>query len=132
MDPNTPIGFWWIGLSLGASVAHIVCSTICEEKRPMRLTLINPFADRVELSAIRGFPMGDQWHLRPDKYALPPETVADVVLSLRDERIPSEQGLRLHSQWGAQRSRVIWTDADHVISDSNEQQRLAKLLLQTP
>ena len=132
MHSDTEPSNWWIGLSLGAAVAHIVCSTVCAEKRPTRLTLINPFADRIELSKIRQFALDDQWPLRPDKYPLPPGTVADLVLSSRDERIPPEQGLSLHALWGAQRSRVVWADSDHVISDSDEQRRLAESLLNTP
>jgi len=130
MHSDTPVGGWWIGLSLGAAVAHIVCSTICRERRPRRLTLINPFADRAELSIIRGFDLGNQWRLRPEKYSVPAGISVDLILSSRDERIPPDHGLRLQSLWEDQRSRVVWTDSDHVISDSSEQQRLAELLLQ--
>ena len=130
LHSDTPAGGWWIGLSLGAAVAHIVCSTVFSEKRPRRLTLINPFADRVELSIVRGFALGDQWRIRPEKYRVPPGISVDLILSLRDERIPLEQGLRLQSLWSDPRSRVVWTDSDHIISDFTEQQRLAKLLLQ--
>lgn len=132
MHLDTPASNWWIGLSLGAAVAHIVCSTICGEKRPARLTLINPFADRMELSQIRGFDLGDQWRLCPDRHGLPPGTIVDLVLSSRDEHVPPEQGLRLHALWGNQRSRVVWADSDHAISDSTEQCRVAELLLQSP
>lgn len=132
MESDTAPSNWWIGLSLGAAVAHIVCSTVCTANRPTRLTLINPFADRLELSRILHFALDDQWPLRPDKYPLPRGTVADLVLSSRDERIPPEQGLRLHSLWGAVRSRVVWTNSDHVISDTAEQRRLAESLLHIP
>jgi len=123
---------WWIGLSLGGAVAHIVCSTICAEKRPARLTLINPFADRIELSKIHQFALDEQWPLRPYKYPLPPGTIVDLVLSLRDERIPSEQGLHLHALWEAKKSQVLWVDSDHAISDSDAQRRLVESLLYIP
>jgi len=129
-NSDAPVSTWWIGLSLGASIAHIVASTISPPKKPKRLTLINPFSDRVALSQIKGFELGDQWPIAPCLYDLPSMTFAEIVLSSDDTQIPNDQGMRLHVEWGSMRSRVITIDGDHSLSAIKSQEILAKALLE--
>ena len=128
-DPKRTVSHWWIGLSLGAAVAHIAVCTAPQSHRPKRLTLINPFADRMELSRHLGFSMIDQWRLKPIDFHSPGGILVDLIISRFDERIPPEHGHRLKECYSAGDVAVIELDADHALSEESQQRRLASLLL---
>jgi hypothetical protein len=128
-DPKRVSSDWWIGLSLGAAVAHIVACTIPEPRRPKRVTLINPFADRMELSRHLGFPMGDQWRLKPINFQSPGGILVDLVISRLDDRIPPEHGHRLKDCYSVDDLALFELDADHALSENNQQRLLASFLL---
>ncbi len=121
---------WWIGLSLGAAVAHIVAATIPVRSRPRRLTLINPFADRIELSRQRGFSLKDQWPLRPVEPFAAQCMKVDLVLSRFDERIPWSHGVRLQECYRATDVRLLSLEADHALTTPAIQVDLANWLLE--
>ena len=119
---------WWIGLSLGASVAYLVASAISAESIPKRITLINPFADRAQLAWEKGFSLVGQWLLSPLNHGLY-VPIVDIVLSLNDDRIPIEHGKQLLSMITATELRVIMLNADHAVSCCSAQLYLADMLL---
>lgn len=120
--------YWWIGLSLGAAIAHIVASVIPIGVRPRRITLINPFADRAQLAKEKNFSLQGQWSLNPVEYKLCVPYV-DLVLSLQDDRIPNEHGKRLLPHINAEKVQVIMLNADHAVQCHSIQSDLAKVLL---
>jgi pimeloyl-ACP methyl ester carboxylesterase len=128
-DPKNPTSDWWIGLSLGAAVAHIVACTTPESRRPKRLTLINPFADRLELSLQLGFSMSGQWRLKPIEFHSPGGIIVDLIISTRDERIPPDHGQQFKDCYSAVDIAVVELDADHTISKESQQRQLGALLL---
>ena len=119
---------WWIGLSLGASVAYLVASAISAESIPKRITLINPFADRAQLAWEKGFSLVGQWLLSPLNHSLY-VPIVDIVLSLNDDRIPIEHGKQLLSMITATELRVIMLNADHAVSCCSALLYLADMLL---
>ena len=119
---------WWIGLSLGASVAYLVASAISAESIPKRITLINPFADRAQLAWEKGFSLVGQWLLSPLNHSLY-VPIVDIVLSLNDDRIPIEHGKQLLSMITATELRVIMLNADHAVSCCSAHLYLADMLL---
>jgi pimeloyl-ACP methyl ester carboxylesterase len=127
--PHSPP--WWIGLSLGAAVAHVVAATIPASWRPRRLTLINSFADRELLAHTRDIGLEGQWLLRPIDFAPAAEVRIDIVMSVNDERIPPEHSVRLAAALGPD-TRIIRLTADHAISDAQVQRQLARELLEHP
>jgi pimeloyl-ACP methyl ester carboxylesterase len=129
-DPERTVSNWWIGLSLGAAVAHIAACTAPAPRRPNRLTLINPFADRMELSEQLGFSMSDQWRLKPIDFHSPGGIRVDLVISVFDERIPLEHGHRLMDCYPASDVALIKLDTNHAVDDS-QQRLLASFLLAT-
>ena len=128
-DPQRAVSKWWVGLSLGAVVAHIAACTAPEGRRPKRLTLINPFADRMELSQHLGFSIADQWRLRPIDFHSPGEILVDLIISKFDERIPPDHGHRLKDCYSTGDVTLIELDADHALSQESQQRLLASLLL---
>lgn len=126
---RTSVGaYWWIGLSLGAAVAHIVASVIPLESRPRRITLINPFANRAQLAKEKNFSLAGQWSLNPVDYQLYVPHV-DLVLSLQDDRIPNEHGKRLLPKFNAAKVHLITLNADHAVKCRSTQSNLAETLL---
>jgi hypothetical protein len=119
---------WWIGLSLGASVAYLVASAISAESIPKRITLINPFADRAQLAWEKNFSLVGQWLLSPVNHNLY-VPIVDIVLSLNDDRIPTEHGKQLLPMITATELRVIMLNADHAVSGYSAQLYLADILL---
>lgn len=128
-DPTRVMSNWWIGFSLGAAVAHIAAATAPVHRRPKRLTLINPFANRLELSEQVGFNIGDQWRLNPVEFSCPNGISVDLIISRRDERIPPDQGRRLIGCFPKNNIMYLELDADHMISGGTQQSLLATLLL---
>ena len=110
-------------------MAHSAASCAPPSQRPKRLTLINPFADRMELAQRLGFSMTNQWSLKPADFHSPGGLLVDLVISKRDDRIPPEHGYRLKECYPTGCVRVIELDADHALSEESQQHRLASLLL---
>ena len=73
---------WWIGISLGASVLWTLSSLV--ESRSIRLTVINPFADRERLSREKGFNLRGQWNFKPIDFQSVAEHI-DVVVSIYEK-----------------------------------------------
>lgn len=119
---------WWIGLSLGASVAYILASSAMTGSIPQRITLINPFANREKLAKEKNFSLNQQWVINPINHRLC-VPIVDIVLSVNDNRIPIKHGQALLPMITAKELRVIMLDADHTISDSTAQLDLANVLL---
>ena len=69
---------WWIGISLGASVLWTLSSLV--ESRSIRLTVINPFADRERLSREKGFNLRGQWNFKPIDF--PVFNFADICITI--------------------------------------------------
>jgi hypothetical protein len=128
-DSARTVSHWWIGLSLGAAVAHIAACAAPEPRRPKRLTLINPFADRMELSRHLDFSLNNQWRLKPIDFRSPGGILIDLIISRLDERISPEHGYRLKECYSADDVTVTELDADHALSEESQQRLLASLLL---
>lgn len=128
-DPQEKPADWWIGLSLGAAVAHISLCCAPQSRLPKRLTLINPFADRVELAAYAGFSIADQWNLIPVGFRFKRDIAVELVVSSNDVSVPPEQGMRLLSCYPTSNVTVINLHADHSISSISAQRSLASILL---
>ncbi len=128
-DARHEVPKWWIGLSLGASVAHIAACTVPDRFKPNRLTLINPFANREELSKEAGFDMKEQWQINPIEFNCPSGIHVDLVISRFDNRISPEHSRRLRACFSGADVKTIELDADHRISDEEQQHLLAESLL---
>lgn len=120
---------WWIGLSLGASVAHISAATVAPIRRPRRLTLINPIADRIALSCRNGFSLEQQWRIIPQTIEVPGIVVVDIVVSKFDERVPPEHGRSMLSCYPDSRVRFIELESGHTVDEFSVQRNLSALLL---
>ena len=121
---------WWVGLSLGASVAWLLAASVPESLRPQRLILVNPFADRCKLAQTMGFSMRNQWDLSPEQTALPASMDVDLVISLLDTKIPLSHKQNLLPQLPPT-GRVHFLRADHALSTPEFQQSLFHRLFPT-
>ncbi len=129
MNQKSAVFSWWIGLSLGASVAYIVAATIPVQYQPKRLTLINAFADREKLAQEKGFSLNGQWVIFPSKYTLPSSVEVDFIISKQDDKIPKSQSNSLREVLISNQVRIIELDTDHAINNIEQQQILAKQLV---
>ncbi|MBV5330138.1 MAG: hypothetical protein JZU65_21340 [Chlorobium sp.] len=128
LDRTKAGGNWWIGLSLGASVAHVVASVLPITSIPNRISLINPFANRTRLAQEKNFSLNGQWLLNPEDYRLHVTSV-DLVISINDERIPGQHGRSLIPMFDTIKRYVIEIDADHSITCQSTQLELSAVLL---
>lgn len=119
---------WWIGLSLGASIAHIVASILPLTSIPNRITLINPFANRAQLAQEKKFSLKGQWPLKPEDFRSSVPTV-DLVVSIDDKKIPVEHANKLMMLFDGENRRFIELDADHAITCRSTQIELSDILL---
>lgn len=119
---------WWIGISLGASVLWTLSSLV--ESRSIRLTVINPFADRERLSREKGFNLRGQWNFKPIDYQSVAEHI-DVVVSIYDEAIGARHSLELLSSAQPEVKKLILVKSDHQINNLEAQIELVKLLTHT-
>jgi hypothetical protein len=119
---------WWIGISLGASLAYTFASLLNESKRPERLTIINPFSSREELSKEKGFSMSGQWNFSPIDHNLSLKRI-DVVASVMDKKIPMYHGVTLLNKAATDKKNLIFVDDNHQIQNDAAQKELAELLL---
>jgi len=118
---------WWAGISLGASLAWVFASLFDDSIKPKRLTLINPFASRKQLAEERGFSMNGQWDCAPLESRLA-VSIAEIVISVFDEKIPLQHGIRLFNTIEANIKKVIFVDDNHQIQKIDAQEELAELL----
>ena len=120
---------WWIGLSLGAAVAHIASCIGSINIRPKRISLINPFSDREALSREARFNIQNQWNFKPINYVCSTAIDIDLIISLYDDRISNEHGKQLLKCYPSANIRLTELEADHAISSQIRQHQLAKILL---
>lgn len=128
MNQKGAVFSWWIGLSLGASVAYIVAATIPVQYQPKRLTLINAFADREKLAQEKGFNLNGQWVISLSNYTLPSSLEVDLIISKQDEKIPKSQNDSLRKVLISNQVKIIELDTDHTIN-IEQQQILVKQLV---
>jgi len=120
---------WWVGLSLGASIAHVVAATIHQSLCPQRLTLINPFSDRVELSHEKGFSLQGQWCFVPHQFRND-FSCADIVLSKDDQHVSNHHGRRMLSCYASNNVRLLeLSGVSHDLADGQKQSELVDALL---
>jgi hypothetical protein len=119
---------WWIGISLGASLAYTFASLLNEANRPERLTLINPFASREILAKEKKFSINDQWNFSPIHYDLNLRKI-DMVVSVFDKKIPIYHGISLLNKVVSSRKNLIFVDDNHQIQNEAAQKELAELLI---
>jgi hypothetical protein len=124
-----PLAEWWIGLSLGASVAHVAAATAAAGRCPRRLTLINPIADRVKLAEERGFSLEGRWPLLAEQFPVFGVAAVDLILSTHDMRVPPEQGRSLVKCYPASSVRVVEVATGHAFEDVAIQRSLLSSLL---
>jgi hypothetical protein len=118
---------WWIGISLGASLAYTMLSLSEETIQPKRITLINPFSSRKQLSIEKKFSLENQWDFSPTEYELVVNSI-DMVISLFDEKIPIYHGISLLNHTRSQHKKLIFIHDYHEVKDSTAQTELAKIL----
>ena len=116
---------WWIGISLGASVLYYMYNFA--EVKPKRITIINPFSDRKQLSSERGFDISDQWNFAPKSMEIKVKHI-DLVTSVYDKSISMYHGIELLNKAEADTKNVIFVDADHQVSSIKAQKELANCL----
>jgi hypothetical protein len=119
---------WWIGISLGASLAYTLASLLNETQKPERLTLINPFASREILAKEKGFSISGQWNFSPIDYDLNMKYI-EMVISVFDKRIPIYHGVSLLNKVTSSGKRLIFINDNHQIQNNKVQKELAELLL---
>ncbi|MDR1250458.1 MAG: hypothetical protein LBK63_14310 [Treponema sp.] len=118
---------WWIGISLGASLAYMMASLCEEDIKPNRLTLINPFQSRHELSNEKGFSLENQWDFSPMSKELTIKNI-DMVISINDEKIPIHHGIKLLNHITCTHKTLIIVDDYHCIENPSTQEDLANIL----
>ena len=115
---------WWIGLSLGASLA---CYSLpFAARKPKRLTLINPFSSRELLSLEKQFSLAGQW-----KFALNGirENVdLDIVRSVFDDKIPLHHSFDIVKNNRFRNVSMIFVNGNHTIDERLAQEELADVL----
>lgn len=122
---------WWIGLSLGASVAYIISSLASKNKKPKRLTLINMFHNRKELSIQKKFSLDSQWDLRPINYKIAKDIKIDLVISEYDKKINPIFGLKMLNRLTSNNVNLFKIKTDHVLSSKTLQEELANKLIRS-
>jgi hypothetical protein len=120
---------WWIGISLGASLAYMMAALLEINMRPKRLTLINPFQSRKILSVEKNFSLQNQWDFSPISHNLIIEEV-DMVISVNDEKIPAYHGIKLLDNIICDKKNLILIEAGHCIDNHSAQEILASVLLE--
>lgn len=117
---------WWIGISLGASLLYYSLR-FTEEKKPNRITLINPFSSREVLSKERKFDLKNQWNFAPIDYMEKVENF-DMVLSINDIKIPMYHGVKLINNTICKNKQIIFINENHTIDNEDAQKELATIL----
>lgn len=118
---------WWIGISLGASLLYYAYHFVPLNKRPKRITIINPFFSREILSYEKDFNIKNYWNFSPIKYKVNVNHI-ELVLSIFDKNIPIYHGLHLINSSSTSNKNIIFINSNHVIDESNAQKELGILL----
>lgn len=116
---------WWVGISLGASILYYMYNFA--EIKPKRITIINPFSDRKQLSNEKGFDISNQWNFAPKSMKIKIKQI-DLVTSVYDQSIPMYHGIELINNAEASTKNIIYVDADHQVNNIDAQKELAKCL----
>lgn len=116
---------WWIGLSLGASLACY--SLLFASVKPKRLTLINPFFSREQLSSEKHFSLDGQWKFSLN--GINEFVDLEIVVSIHDDKIPLHHSFDILRQNSFSNAKMIFVDDNHTIDDSLAQRELASVLL---
>jgi hypothetical protein len=119
---------WWIGISLGASLAYTFASLLTHSTKPQRLTLINPFASRRVLAAEKGFSMAGQWDFSPIDYESKLNNI-EIIVSLFDIKIPMYHSILLYNKSISDNKKLIFIKDNHQVNNYNIQIRLAEYLI---
>lgn len=120
---------WWIGISLGASLAYYSYNYVTEKSRPYRLILINPFSSRKILSNEKNFDMTEQWDFSPKKTEINVEKI-DLVSSIFDTKIPIYHGIELLNKANSNDKSIIFVDSNHTIENKEAQIQLANIFME--
>ena len=118
---------WWIGISLGASLLYYSIN-FAKEKKPSRITLINPFSSRKILSEEKGFDLDNQWIFEPKNCEVEVNNL-DVVLSTDDTKIPMYHGVELLNNTICNNKKIIFVNGNHIIDEDEAQIELANILI---
>ena len=122
LNKNQAVPSWWIGLSLGASLAWYFAATIQKDFQPQYLTLVNPFSNRRELAQLKGFSMDNQWDLNLENVNIPSSVNVSAVISVNDAKIPLCCKQQLLDK--IPKSSQYFIDADHSLSDASAQRSM--------
>lgn len=119
---------WWIGISLGASLLYYVYSYVPKEKRPSRITLINPFYSRRVLSKEKNFDIDKYWDFEPINMKEFIEH-CELIVSNYDKNINPYHSLTLSFSINSVNKYIILINSDHTLKMNNVQKELADLLI---
>jgi hypothetical protein len=117
---------WWIGISLGASLLYYSMQ-FAGKIKPNRITLINPFSSREELSKERKFSLENQWNFAPIDYMEKVDNL-DMVLSINDTKIPMYHGVKILNNTICENKQIIFINESHTIDNGDAQNELARVL----
>jgi hypothetical protein len=122
---------WWIGLSIGGLVAHVVASGLTRVNMPRRITFINPVADRKMLAERNRFSLENKWHLELRQLAFASPHVVDFVVSINDSRVPNSHANEMAKCYPDNCVRWFQIESDHSISSVAMQEKLSYELLRS-
>lgn len=118
---------WWIGISLGASLLYYALNYVDDLCKPTRITLINPFCSRKNLSNEIGFDLTNQWDFSPIENTVNVDQI-ELVSSVFDVKIPMYHGINLLNKTISSNKKLIFIDEKHTIDLKEAQIELAQLL----
>lgn len=118
---------WWIGISLGASLAYYSMK-FAGENKAKRITLINPFSSREVLSKERNFDLSNSWNFAPIDCKGEIDSL-DMVLSINDSKIPMYHGIKLLNNTICKDKNIIFVNENHTIDNPKAQIELARVLM---
>lgn len=121
---------WWIGISLGASLCFY--SLQYTSKLPSRVTLINPFFSRKELSVEKNFSLKNQWNFSLEdrlSFSSNLDIDLDIVVSIHDDKIPFHHIFDILMRYNTKSTRLIFINSDHAISNDLAQIELVEVLM---
>ena len=98
-----------------------------KEFYPFRITLINPFYSRRELSQENGFDSSNQMDFCLDE-AISGVKFVELVLSVYDSKIKMSHGIRVLNQFSSSDKKIIFINSDHSIQNADAQAELAQIL----
>ena len=119
---------WWVGISLGASLLYYAYAFVPEEKRPSRITLINPFYSKNILSSEKGFDITKYWDFSPiDMKCFIKH--CELIISSFDININPYHSLVLSSSINSDNTYLMLVNSDHTLKLNNIQKDIADILI---